>query len=66
MHFPKSVCTSVNEVVCHGIPDKRPLRNGDYLSIDVTCYTGGMHGDNCGMVMIGEVHPEVQRLSKVT
>ncbi|RAL05405.1 methionine aminopeptidase [Aspergillus ibericus CBS 121593] len=44
-HFPKSVCTSLNEVICHGIPDQRPLRDGDILNIDVTLYHGGYHGD---------------------
>ncbi|PWY95402.1 methionine aminopeptidase [Aspergillus sclerotioniger CBS 115572] len=44
-HFPKSVCTSLNEVICHGIPDQRPLRSGDILNIDVTLYHGGYHGD---------------------
>ena len=45
MHFPKSVCTSVNEVICHGIPDQRPLEEGDIINIDVTLYHGGYHGD---------------------
>jgi len=44
-HFPKSVCTSVNEVICHGIPDHRPLEDGDIVNIDVTLYHGGFHGD---------------------
>ncbi|KAL9073299.1 MAG: hypothetical protein Q9157_004794 [Trypethelium eluteriae] len=43
--FPKSVCTSLNEVICHGIPDQRPLQDGDILNIDVTLYHGGFHGD---------------------
>jgi methionyl aminopeptidase len=44
-HFPKSVCTSLNEVICHGIPDQRVLLDGDILNIDVTLYHGGYHGD---------------------
>ena len=52
--FPKAICTSVNEVVCHGIPDKRPLVEGDVVSIDVSLFLGGMHGDNCATVMCGE------------
>jgi len=44
-HFPKSVCTSVNEVICHGIPDQYVLKDGDILNIDVTLYHGGFHGD---------------------
>lgn len=43
--FPKSVCTSVNEVICHGIPDSRALEDGDIVNIDVTLYHGGFHGD---------------------
>ena len=46
--FPKSICTSVNEVICHGIPDDRPLEEGDLLSIDVSLFYNGFHGDNCG------------------
>ncbi|KAK2791188.1 Methionine aminopeptidase 1 [Emmonsiellopsis sp. PD_33] len=45
VHFPKSVCTSINEVICHGIPDQRPLEDGDILNIDVTLYHEGFHGD---------------------
>jgi len=45
--FPKSCCTSVNEVICHGIPDARPLENGDLIKIDVTVFKDGVHGDNC-------------------
>lgn len=51
--FPKAICTSVNEVVCHGIPDSRPLVNGDILSIDVSVYLNGFHGDNCGTIVVG-------------
>ena len=53
-HFPKSVCTSVNEVICHGIPDQRPLQDGDILNIDVTLYHGGFHGDLNETYYIGE------------
>ena len=45
MNFPKSVCTSVNETICHGIPDQRPLQDGDIVNIDVTLYHKGFHGD---------------------
>jgi methionyl aminopeptidase len=45
--FPKSCCTSVNEVICHGIPDTRPLADGDLVKIDVTVFKDGVHGDNC-------------------
>lgn len=66
LHFPKSVCTSVNEVLCHGIPDSRPLIEGDYCNIDVTCYLDGYHGDTSAMVMIGDVHPDIKNLIRVT
>eukprot|EP00737_Agarophyton_chilense_P000423 gb/GEZJ01000474.1/.p1 GENE.gb/GEZJ01000474.1/~~gb/GEZJ01000474.1/.p1 ORF type:complete len:386 (-),score=36.28 gb/GEZJ01000474.1/:912-2048(-) len=53
--FPKSCCTSVNEVICHGIPDQRPLQDGDILNIDITLYHGGYHGDLNETVCIGNV-----------
>jgi methionyl aminopeptidase len=53
--FPKSCCTSVNEVICHGIPDARPLEDGDLVKIDITAYVGGVHGDNCATFFCGEV-----------
>eukprot|EP00581_Thalassiosira_minuscula_P033423 CAMPEP_0183762942 /NCGR_PEP_ID=MMETSP0739-20130205/9379_1 /TAXON_ID=385413 /ORGANISM="Thalassiosira miniscula, Strain CCMP1093" /LENGTH=467 /DNA_ID=CAMNT_0026001281 /DNA_START=430 /DNA_END=1833 /DNA_ORIENTATION=+ len=56
--FPKSVCSSINEVVCHGIPDQRPLELGDVVSFDVSCYLDGVHGDNCATVIIGDVQEE--------
>jgi methionyl aminopeptidase len=52
--FPKSVCTSVNECVCHGIPDCRPLEDGDIVNIDVTVYLDGYHGDTSRMFAVGE------------
>jgi methionyl aminopeptidase len=52
--FPKSVCTSINEVICHGIPDTRPLQFGDIVSFDVSCFIGGVHGDNCATVIVGD------------
>lgn len=59
--FPKSCCTSVNEVICHGIPDARPLEDGDIVKIDVTAFKNGVHGDNCATFYCGEV-PEDSRL----
>jgi methionyl aminopeptidase len=53
--FPKFCCTSVNEVICHGIPDARPLEDGDLLKIDVTAYVDGVHGDTCITVCCGDV-----------
>ncbi len=52
--FPKSICTSINHVVCHGIPDSRRLKNGDILNIDVTVILNGWHGDTSRMFLIGE------------
>lgn len=63
--FPKSICTSLNEVICHGIPDQKPLVRGDILNIDVTCILGGYFGDCSAMVMIGEVSEEKQRVVDV-
>lgn len=55
--FPKSLCTSINEVICHGIPDKRPLEFGDVVSLDVSCFVNGVHGDNCATVIVGDSQP---------
>lgn len=60
--FPKSVCTSVNEVACHGIPNGRHFENGDYINIDVTAYYGGFHGDTSGMAWYGDIHPDINKL----
>ncbi|XP_065053833.1 methionine aminopeptidase 1D, mitochondrial-like isoform X2 [Rhopilema esculentum] len=64
--FPKDLCTSVNNVACHGIPDDRPLEDGDIISIDVSSFKGGFHGDTCDTVMVGNVDNEGQRLVEVT
>ena len=60
--FPKSVCTSVNEVICHGIPDDRPLADGDIVNIDVTVYVDGVHGDTNATFGVGRVDPVSQAL----
>ncbi len=65
--FPKSICTSVNEVVCHGIPDSTVLQEGDLISIDVSLYTeDGFHGDNCGSVVVGNVRSSMDMLINTT
>ena len=64
--YPKSICTSVNEVICHGIPDDRPLQEGDIVNIDVTAYIGGVHGDCNATFYVGEVDAESRRLVEVT
>ncbi|KAL1132672.1 hypothetical protein AAG570_010624 [Ranatra chinensis] len=63
--FPKSVCTSVNNVACHGIPDDRPLADGDIVNVDVTVYKDGYHGDCSRMFLVGNVDPAGQRLSSI-
>ena len=60
--YPKSICTSVNEVICHGIPDSRPLADGDIVNLDVTVYVEGMHGDCSSMVCVGDVNPVARQL----
>ena len=60
--YPKSVCTSVNEVICHGIPDSRRLAEGDIVNIDVTVYREGVHGDTSVTLMIGEVDQHSRQL----
>lgn len=64
--FPKSLCTSVNEVICHGIPDDRPLRDGDIVNLDVTAYLDGVHGDTNATFLVGSVDEASQRLVRVT
>ncbi|HSM91236.1 MAG TPA: type I methionyl aminopeptidase, partial [Anaeromyxobacteraceae bacterium] len=63
--FPKSICTSVNEVICHGIPDSRPLEDGDIVNLDVTVYLDGMHGDCSATFLVGNVDDAGQRLVRV-
>ena len=53
--YPKSVCTSVNEVICHGIPDSRPLADGDIVNVDVTIFLDGVHGDTSITLAVGDV-----------
>lgn len=64
--FPASCCTSVNEVICHGIPDGRPLQDGDICNVDVTVYHNGFHGDLNETFLVGNVKPEVKKLVEVT
>jgi len=65
--FPKSICTSVNEVVCHGIPSaKQILRDGDIINIDVTPIVDGYHGDTSRMFFVGEPSPLARKLVEVT
>ncbi|MCF2706386.1 type I methionyl aminopeptidase [Arcanobacterium haemolyticum] len=62
MGFPKSICTSINEVICHGIPDSTVLHEGDIINLDVTAYKDGVHGDTNAMYTVGEVDEESKLL----
>ena len=65
--FEKTLCTSLNQVICHGIPDdKRFLKNGDILNIDVTVIKDGWHGDTSKMFLVGKCQPHNERLVKIT
>lgn len=64
--FPKSICTSINHVVCHGIPDSTLLKDGDIINIDITVIKDGYHGDTSKMFLIGNVSPEDTRLCRLT
>ncbi|MCY4035722.1 MAG: type I methionyl aminopeptidase [Hyphomicrobiales bacterium] len=64
--FPKSICTSVNQVVCHGIPNAKKLREGDILNIDITFIKDGWHGDSSRMYYVGDVPRKAARLVKIT
>lgn len=64
--FPKSICTSLNEVICHGIPDQTALKEGDIVNIDVTCILKGYYGDCSRMVTLGTVSPERQLVVDVS
>ncbi len=64
--FSKSLCTSVNEVICHGIPDNRKLQDGDIVNLDVTIFLDGVHGDTNGTFGVGSVEEESTRLIEVT
>jgi methionyl aminopeptidase len=64
--FPKSLCTSINEVICHGIPDDTVLRDGDIVNIDITAYIGGVHGDTDATYLVGDVDEESRLLVERT
>jgi methionyl aminopeptidase len=64
--FPKSCCTSLNEVICHGIPDSTVIQDGDIVNVDVTAYIGGVHGDTNATFLAGDVSEEVRLLVERT
>lgn len=64
--YPNSVCTSINEVVCHGIPDKKTiLKSGDVINVDITVILDGWHGDTSATFFVGEIRPEAKRLVEI-
>ncbi|MEE4238184.1 MAG: type I methionyl aminopeptidase [Anderseniella sp.] len=64
--FPKGICTSINHVVCHGIPGPKPLKEGEIVNIDVTLIVDGWHGDSSRMYPVGEINRRAERLIEVT
>ena len=64
--FPKSSCTSVNHVVCHGIPSEKILNEGDIINVDITAYKNGWHGDTSRMFEIGEISIKANKLIETT
>src|SRR5690348_13624684 len=64
--FPSNLCISVNDVVCHGIPNDRPFKEGDIVNLDVTPKLDGWHGDTNATVLVGKVKPEAKKLVDVT
>src|SRR5690625_1502901 len=64
--FPKGLCTSVNEVVCHGIPDSTVLKEGDIVNVDITLFREGVHGDNSATFLVGDVDEESRLLVERT
>lgn len=64
--FPGSACISINDVVIHGIPDSRVIKEGDIVSVDVGAYIGGFHGDSCKTFAVGEISDEAKALMKST
>ena len=64
--YPKSLCTSINEVICHGIPDSTELRDGDIVNVDITAFIGGVHGDTDATFLVGDVDEEFRLLVERT
>lgn len=65
-NFPRSCCTSVNECICHGIPDTRPLENGDIVNLDISVYKGGYHADMNETYLVGEISKSSKDLVQAT
>ncbi len=63
--FPKSICTSINHVICHGVPDDTPIKDGDIINVDVTCLLNGFHGDTSRTFLIGDASENAKKLVEV-
>ncbi len=63
--YPKSICTSVNDCICHGVPDDRPLKEGDIINVDVTTFKDGFHGDTSRTFFVGQVSDNAKRIVEV-
>ena len=63
--FPKSICTSVNHCICHGVPDDTPLKDGDIINVDITTYKHGFHGDTSATFFVGEVSAKAKEITQV-
>jgi len=64
--YPKSICTSVNNQICHGVPGDKVLKNGDIVNLDITVIKDGWHGDTSRMFVVGETTPQARRLIQIT
>ncbi|HNZ56411.1 MAG TPA: type I methionyl aminopeptidase, partial [Methylophilaceae bacterium] len=64
--YPKSICTSINQQICHGVPSDKALKNGDIVNIDITVIKDGYHGDTSRMFYVGEVSAQAKRLCEIT
>jgi methionyl aminopeptidase len=65
-NFPRSCCTSINEVICHGIPDTRPLEEGDIVNLEISCYKDGVHADLNETFCVGQVSESSRALIEAT
>lgn len=63
--YPKSICTSVNEVICHGVPDGTVLKEGDIVNVDITCFMDGFHGDTSATFFVGEVSERARKVTEI-
>ncbi|HVK61592.1 MAG TPA: type I methionyl aminopeptidase [Bdellovibrionales bacterium] len=63
--YPKSICTSVNEVICHGVPNGTVLKDGDIINIDITCLKNGFHGDTSATFFVGEVSERAKQITEI-